>query len=407
MSAPARILIASVTDWPFPARLAGAFTGLGAKVEAVCLRRSPLHRSGLAIRLHPFCAFKPLPALGAAIARAAPDLVIPCDDLMAELLWRLAEARPQFKPLIARSCGNLEAFPVLAARNDFLREAAKAGAPSAATIALESEADLSRAIAAFGLPLVLKADASWGGDGVVIAQDAAAAKAALARFSPAPRWKLAARALKRGEPHLLVRARFAVPPAPGAQRFVAGHPATSSIACWRGRLLAANHFDVRVSSGGAGGTGPATVLGLSRDPAMQDSARRIAARFGLSGLYGLDYMRGADGSIALLEINPRATPTAHLALGPDHDLIAALLTAAGHPVPDRPALTRQDTIALFPQEWRRDPQSPHLAAAYHDLPEADPALAAALGWRKTPLTSFSQGFPGLSGLDEAAGQPGR
>ena len=140
---------------------------------------------------------------------------------------------------------------------------------------------------------------------------------------------------------------------------------------------------------------------------MQDSARRIAARFGLSGLYGLDYMRAADGSIALLEINPRATPTAHLALGPDHDLAAALLTAAGQPMPDRPAVTHQNQIALFPQEWRRDPKSPHLESAYHDLPQADPALGAALGWPPAPLTSFSPAFPGLSVLEEAAGQPGR
>jgi hypothetical protein len=406
MSAPARILLASVTDWPFPARLAGAFIALGAKVEALCLKRSPLHRSGLAVRLHRFSALRPLSSLADALTMAAPGLVIPCDDLMAELLWRLAQARPEFKPLIARSCGNLEAFPTLAARNAFLREAAGAGAPSAATIAQESDADLARAIAAFGLPLVLKADASWGGDGVVIARDEAAAKAALGRFSNLPRWRIAARALKRREPHLLVRARFPVPPAPGAQRFVTGHPATSSIACWQGELLAANHFDVAVASGGPGGTGPATVLTIVQDPAMQDSARRIAARFGLSGLYGLDYMRGPDG-VALLEINPRATPTAHLALGPDHDLAAALLTAAGHPMPDRPAVTHRTGIALFPQEWRRDPKSPHLESAYHDLPHADPALRAALGWTQPPLTSFSPAFPGLSGLEEAAGRPGR
>lgn len=403
MTAPARILLASVTDWPFPARLAGAFIALGAKIEAVCLKRSPLHQSGVAMRLHRFSAMRPLSSLAAAIAAASPELVIPCDDLMAELLWRLAQARPEFAPLLARSCGNPNAFPLLAARNDFLREAKAAGAPSTDTMALGSDADLDRAIATFGLPLVLKADASWGGDGVAIVADCAAAKAALARFAAPSPLKTIARAFKRREPHLLVRAHFAVPPRPGAQRYVAGHPTTSSIACWQGRLLAANHFDVAVSNG----TGPATVLGITHDPAMQDAARHIAAHFGLSGIYGLDYMRGQDGTVALLEINPRATPTSHLALGPDHDLAAALLTAAGHPIPDRPAMTRANRIALFPQEWRRDPQSPHLATAYHDLPQADPALGAALGWAAQPLTSFSPDFPGLSGLEETAGTAGR
>jgi hypothetical protein len=35
-------------------------------------------------------------------------------------------------------------------------------------------------------------------------------------------------------------------------------------------------------------------------------------------------------------------------------------------------------IALFPQEWLRDPKSPHLASAYHDVPWDDPALLHAL-----------------------------
>jgi hypothetical protein len=403
MSAPAKILLAAATDWPFPARLAGAFAALDAKVEAVCLKRSPLRQSGMVMRRHRFSPLKPLASLADAMTASAPDLVVPCDDLMAELLWRLGRARADLAPLLARSCGDGDAFPALSSRNGFLRQAALAGAPAADTIALDNAADLERAIAAFGLPLVLKADGSWGGDGVAIAASRAEARAALAKFSPVSRLRAVMRAVKRREPHVLVRARFPRPPQPGAQRFIPGHPATSSIACWQGKLLAANHFDVLVSNG----TGPATVLGLSHDPVMEETARRLAACFGLSGLHGLDYMRGADGQLRLLEINPRATPSAHLALGPDRDLAAALLTAAGHPMPDRPAATLQDRIALFPQEWRRDPQSPHLATAYHDLPMGDPALAAALGWHPAALTSFSQAFPGLPVMETAPGSPGR
>jgi hypothetical protein len=403
MSAPAKILLAAATDWPFPARLAGAFASLGARVEAICLKRSPLRQSGVAMRRHDFSPLKPLASLMAAIAAAAPDLVVPCDDLMAELLWRLARVRPDLAPLLARACGDADLFPALSSRNDFLLRAAQAGAPAADTIALEDAAGLDRAIAAFGFPLVLKADGSWGGDGVVIVENRTDAQAALAKFARTARLRLIARALRRREPHLLVRARFPRAPQPGAQRFIPGRPATSSIACWRGKLLAANHFDVAV----ANGTGPATVLGVRHDPVMEDTARRVAASFGLSGLHGLDYMRAEDGGLRLLEINPRATPSAHLALGPDHDLIAALLRAAGHPMPDRPAITLQDRIALFPQEWRRDPESPHLATGYHDLPQADPALAAALGWRSTGLTSFPQTFPGLAELQDAPAAPGR
>jgi hypothetical protein len=394
----ARILLATITDWPFPARLAGAFAALGAHVEGVCLRASPLRHAAAPARLHRFSPLKPLASLADAIGKAAPDLVIPCDDLMAELLWRLARTRAEFGPLLERSCGAAGSLPLLSSRNGFLRAAAEAGPPSADTIALDAAADLDRAIAAFGFPLVLKADGSWGGDGVAIVHDRPAAMAAFTRLGRPSRLRAVARALRRREPHLLVRARMPVPPRPGAQRFIAGRPATSSIACWQGRLLAANHFDVLV----ANGTGPATVIAPHIDPAMTSAAAAIVARFGLSGLHGLDYMRDRAGRLFLLEINPRATPTAHLALGPGRDLAAALLTAAGHPIPDRAAVTALERIALFPQEVTRDPQSPHLAGAYHDLPLDDSRLAASLAPGGVSLTRF---FPANSGLSGISGAP--
>jgi hypothetical protein len=398
-----KVLLASGTDWPFPARLAHAFAALGAQVEGLCLRRSPLHFSAAPAALHRFSALHPTHSLSNAIDRSNPDLFIPCDDLMAELAWRLGQTDPGFASLMRHSCGSSDAFPILSARNDFLREARLAGAPAADTIAIESPADLDRALAQFGLPLVLKADGSWGGAGVVIARGKEEAHAALDRFSHPSRLKLAAQAIKRGEPARLVRALMPVAPRPGAQRFVPGHPATSAIACWQGTLLAAHHFDVMVASSDDG-TGPATVVARAACSAMEDSARKIAARFGLSGLYGLDYMRDRDGRVFLLEINPRATPTSHLALG--RDLVAALLRAAGQPTPDRPAVTEKNHIALFPQEIQRDPASPHLASGYHDLPVADPGLATALGFSSQTLTSFSPDFSGLS-LPDSLPNPAR
>jgi hypothetical protein len=38
------------------------------------------------------------------------------------------------------------------------------------------------------------------------------------------------------------------------------------------------------------------------------------------------------------------------------------------------AVTDNDTIALFPQEWLRDPASPFLNSAHHDVPWKEPRL---------------------------------
>ncbi len=43
----------------------------------------------------------------------------------------------------------------------------------------------------------------------------------------------------------------------------------------------------------------------------------------------------------------------------------------------RPLLTENPVIALFPQEWQRDPDSPWLHSAYPDVPWDDPGVLRA------------------------------
>ncbi len=81
-----------------------------------------------------------------------------------------------------RSRAAYAAAKTFANRHAFLRRAAEAGAPAGKTIALTDDAMLEGALREFGLPLVLKCDHSWGGDGVAIARTAEEAHAAFRRF---------------------------------------------------------------------------------------------------------------------------------------------------------------------------------------------------------------------------------
>jgi hypothetical protein len=339
--------------WPFAAQLAGAFAGVGAHVEALCPPRAMLAQSRHVVRLHRYNPVTAMESLCQAIAAAHPDMIIPCDDLAAELVTRAYGKTP-------------------VNRMDFLATAAKAGAPSLATMALENEDGLDEAMRELGLPLVIKTDHSWGGEGVVIAATRQDARAALRRLMPQSRLRNVARAMRGRGTHFLTRALHPVAARPSAQRYAEGPPATSSIACWQGEVVAAHHFDVMLSTTA---TSPASVIAVSHCPQMADAARRIAAAFNLSGLFGLDYIRDANGDVHLLEMNARATPTMHLAL--ENDLPAALLTAAGLPARTRPPVTDKEKIALFPREWLRDPASPWLAQAFHDVPWDDPDVVRA------------------------------
>jgi hypothetical protein len=63
----------------------------------------------------------------------------------------------------------------------------------------------------------------------------------------------------------------------------------------------------------------------------------------------------------------------------------------GETVRPAPKVTDDDTIALFPQEWIRDPASAFLQSAYHDVPWDKPELIrACVSIRKKEQAWYSQ-----------------
>lgn len=376
--------------WPFAARLAGAFAGQGAHVEALCPPGHVLGASRHVARLYPY---HPLfPRLAEAMALSRPDLVVPCDDPAAQLLARFGQkAGSAVAALLAYSLGDPRILSRLTARNAFLAEAERLGVRTARALAVATEAEFEKVLETLGAPVVIKSDLSWGGDGVAIAPDRQAALDAFRRMANPSRLRDVARAMRHRETHYLSRAMAAERPQIGLQQFITGHPATSAIACWRGEVVGANHFDVVVAQG----TGPATVIAPVACAQMAEAARRIARAFNLSGLFGLDYMRDIAGKTHLLEINPRATPSAHLPLSADPCI--ALMQAAGGRGTPRPAVTAKSRIALFPQEWSRDPHSPWLESAFHDLPADDPGLLAACLELRPGGAAFTQKSPKKAG----------
>lgn len=347
------LLVTTTLDWLFPAQLAAAFANMGARVEALASPGSLLALSRHPQRQHRYRPLAAMDSLACAIAQTRPDMIIPCDDQAAEL--------------VNRAYGN----PNIG-RMEFLTAAAQAGAPVPPSVALETEEELEEAMHQLGLPLVIKCDHSWGGEGVAIAANREEARAAFRRMNSSSRLRDMARALRGRGSHFLTRALHPVPVRISAQTFIEGVPATSSIACWQGRVVAAHHFDVLLSRTP---TSPASVIANVACPQMAAAAIQIAGALNRSGLFGLDYIRDTKGNVHLLEMNARATPTMHLAL--EHDLPAALLKAAGLQARTRPPVTDRREIALFPREWLRDPASPWLERTFHDVPWDDPDVVRA------------------------------
>ena len=402
------VLIAATSRWFPTARLAMALANAGCTVEAVCPHGHPLSKVRTVRRIHIYSGLAPLVSLASAIAKANPGLIIPGDDLSTRHLHHLYRRELGRGPkgaaicnLITRSFGSPESFPIVYERATFMRIAHGEGVRAPKTAIINSLDELRRWTTESGFPTVLKADGTSGGDGVRMVRTLDEAITAYRKLKAPP---LFARAVKRALvdsdktlvwPSLL-RRRSQV----SAQTVITGHEATSTVACWQGTVLAALHFEVVNKKYAAG---PATVMRLIENPEMTGTVEKMVRRLGLSGIHGFDFMlEGNTGNAYLIEINPRTTQVGHLTLGPGRDLPAALAAALlGDTIQPAPRLTENDTIALFPQEWMRDPASPFVSSAYHDVPWAEPQLIRACiqhafnhkdpRTRKTPTTASERG----------------
>ena len=375
------ILLATTSRWYPTARLSMALARAGCTVEAVCPSRHPLAKTRAVRRTFSYNGLTPLKSFAHAIAATNPDMVIPGDDLATRHLHGLYhQARKsgnggaEICALIERSLGASESFPLEYARTSFMDAARAEGIRVPKTGVVASVDDLRKWIAQAGFPLVLKANGTSGGYGVRIVHTPEEAESAFRTLHAPPSL---ARALKRAvidhDVTLISRAVLRRRPVVNAQAYVTGREATSAIACWRGTVLAALHFEVIEKRDSAG---PATVVRLIENVEMSAAAEKMVRRLNLSGLHGFDYMLETQtGAAHLIEMNPRATQVGHLNLGPGRDIPAALYAIlSGEPVQPAPKMTERDTIALFPQEWIRDADSTYLRSAYHDVPWDDPAL---------------------------------
>ncbi len=377
-------LIATTTSWVPTARLAVALGDAGFRVEALCPSRHPLVQTRAASRIHKYEGLTPLRSLVRAIIASKPDLVVPGDDLATRHLQELYRRREsysghaaQLRVLVERSLGSPEAFTITQSRVAFMELAREEGVRVPKTEAVKNGEDVQRWVAHVGLPAVLKTDGTSGGDGVRMVRTPREAQDAYQKLHEAP---LLARALKRAlmdqDRTLVWPSLLRKRPAAIVQSFVKGHEATSTVACWQGAVLASLHFEVLRKGNAAG---HATVVRLIENAEISTAVEKVVRRMGISGLCGFDFMLEAStGNAYLIEINPRATQVGHITLGEGRDLPAALYSAvSGRQTRLGPAVTENDTIALFPHEWARDPQSEFLRTGYHDVPWDTPELVHA------------------------------
>ena len=377
-----RVLIASSSWWAFPVQLAIGLAKRGISVHAVCPRGHPLRKAASVNALYIYHALRPIASLERAIRQANPSIIIPCDDRTVAYLhglhakWKSEDL--DGASLIERSLGQAGGFEAVRHRSTIISLARNAGIAAPAMVPLANSRDVVQAAEQFGLPVVLKVDESWGGLGVVIADNAENAVEAFDRLARRPTVLMALKRLfvdRDGFSILPWLKRIA--PRVNAQGFAKGRPTNCAVACWQGELLACSSVEVIHARTMLGAS---TVVRHIDNPQMMDAAKTIVRHLRLSGLCGFDFLLDdATGNVSLVECNPRATPLCHLDFGLGADPLNALVARVfGLAHAQNNSIASGQTVAFFPQCWLQEPGTPLIKSSYHDVPWSEPEVVREL-----------------------------
>lgn len=359
-----------------------ALARAGFSVEAVCPRNHPVLQTSVVQKVHAYSGFAPALSFSNAIAASAPDLVVPGDEHAVQCLRYLCDrargktAEP-IRMLIEKSLGPAESLRVLGSRTAVMRVAREESIRCPKSEIVADVTQVKTCSEELLFPLVLKADGTSGGEGVRIVRTIEEAKRGLrALRAPLSVLRVVKRAMVDRELEWVVPTLLRQGHQVNAQEFVDGIDTTSLAACWKGNVLASVHLEVVKKQYK---NGPASVMRRMELPEMDLAISKLVKRLNLSGFHGFDFLieKGTEKPF-LIEVNPRPTQVGHLTFGSGRDLPAALYAAiASTPVDEARPITQNDTIALFPQEWVRNPSSMFLRSAYHDIPWEEPELIRA------------------------------
>jgi hypothetical protein len=399
------ILLFALADRIAPARLPHALRDIGVDVGLLAEPDCLLAQSSYIDYRFPISIARTRMGFLAPIVRVIgefkPLLVIPCDDPAVQLLQHLSVAHegarapggqlpvpvpPSVRETLLRSLGDPRSYPTRNSRTRARAAAAALGIATPTGAAVPHFQAAESFAQQHGYPVVLKREHRGPGSNVRVCASPRELRTTYADLASGidEGWGLRKRAryvtwsvlsgfrlagdlcrTRQEGPSLVIEA------------FVAGRPASYTLSAYSGRLLAGIASIAEHTYPEPGGR--ASVARCINDKVMTEAARRMVARLGFTGFGGADFIRDDAGrKLWFTKFDPRPTPLTHLGHLAGGELCMPLLAAVSGttPIPQRPA--KETTVALFPQDWMRDPDAADRGAEHLDMPEDDPRLLAAL-----------------------------
>ena len=400
-----RLLLMALADWLGPTRLPQALRHAGFDVALLSAPDNLMAQSSFID--YRFALSPPHVRIGLldpvfnAVMEFNPRLVIPCDEEAATLLQNLAlswdgargtggqrrvTVPDTVRELLMRSLGDARSYPMR--RNRVL--ARRAVAALGVAVPQSAPVPYLQVAEAFareqGWPVVLTREERLFGRSIRVCADEAGLRAAYSDFTremdlPSTGrerlrravWSVLSGFHLAGE---LSRPRRPDGPQLSVEQLMPGVAATHNIVALEGRALGG--FSAVSERVFPEPHGAACVVRLIDDPAMGDLSRKLMGRLGYTGFASIDFSRdAATGAVAFLKFNPRPGPLTHLGALAGCDLCAALHAGLTGDFVMPPKLTRETRVALFPQDWARDPDATDRGAEHLDIPTDDDRLMRA------------------------------
>jgi hypothetical protein len=374
------LIVAMNKDWIGISRLPSGLSRAGFMTYALCPRGSYLSYTKYLAKtiLYPTFTYSRSKIIYLfvlyAILKFRPDMIIPGDEEAIVVLHRLNYfflKIPFLKKytVIRNSLPSREFDKMIFSKSTFVENCKKWGVSVPRNVKVDSVLKAKEVAAEMGYPIVIKLDVGYGGSGVFVCQNED---------------DLVANVISKQNPSFLTRFKFKLRNLffisildtgriISIQQYVKGMAGHISFCALDGKLLAANPMLAIKTFPGS--TGPSSVSQGFNNHLLFQFAKIVTEKLCYNGFGSLDFLlEEKTNKIYVIELNSRPTPPCHFSSEVvTHDLCSILYKTINQ-IEVEMKTFKPFTVAMFPNEKRRDPESPFLTEAYHDIPHDDESL---------------------------------
>lgn len=379
------LIIALKEDWTGISRLPGGLERVGFRVFALCPKNSYLAKTKFleGVILYPTYTYSRSVLIYLWMTYSlfyyGPDLVIPGDEdalLALQHVSSFFEKIPFFNKIskiIRKSLPSKMFDSILLHKSDFQKKCSEWEIRTPKNIVLGNVESALFEASKMGYPVVLKKDSGYGGSGVFICHN---------KIEVIKCFQLNQVYSFFKKFNLFIKEMFFISihnndQKISIQQYIDGQVGQAPFCAYNGVVFGFNPM-LRIKTH-PGKTGPASVSCGYEDKDIQHYIEKIAREMNYTGFGSLEYVLDKkSGLIYIIELNPRPTPTVHLGSTIVQNDLCQLFYFGINSFPTKLNMFKPYTVAMFPGEKRRDPNSHYLLESYHDVPFNDPLLLEAL-----------------------------